>query len=90
MRYTITALTPEPDKLEVMRRSLLAVGAPDDAITITMGTKDLSQHQIRVKTDDLEESESYIEALELAGGEEVTSSEESSVFNAVTLPRQRQ
>lgn len=89
MRYTITALSPTLKTIEIMRQSLLAVGAPGHAITISMGTPDISQHQIQVKTDDLEKSETYRDALELAGGIDVASNEESSVFNAVTMPRRQ-
>lgn len=89
MHYTITALSPTAKVVEVMRQSLLAVGAPGHAITIAVATPDNSSHQIRVSTDDLEKAESYRDALELAGGLEVTSSEESSVFNAVTMPCQQ-
>lgn len=89
MRYTITALSPDMKTVEIMRQSLIAVGAPGNAITVTMGTPDVSHRQILVKTDDLEKSDCYRDALELAGGLEVTSSEESSVFNAVIMPRQQ-
>lgn len=84
MRYTITALSPSTQTIEVMRRSLLAVGAPRDAIFVDPGSPGTSQPQISVKTDNLDASESYREALELAGGLNVTANEESSVLNAVT------
>jgi hypothetical protein len=83
VRYTITALTPSEETIEVMRRSLRALGAPADAISTKRGEPGLSQHHIAVRTDDLELSECYREALELAGGRIVTSSEESSALAAV-------
>lgn len=83
MRYTITALSPSEETIEVMHRSLRALGAPADAITIKRGAPGLSQHHIAIKTDDLELSECYREALELAGGQVVSSTEESSAFVAL-------
>ena len=83
MRYTITALSPSMQTIEVMRRNLLAVGAPRDAIAVDPGHPGTSQPQISVKTDDLDASESYRDALELAGGLNVTSNEESSALKAV-------
>ena len=91
MRYTITAHAPSAETVEVMRQSLLAVGAPRDAIRVDPGSPGAPQPQITVKTDDLEASESYRDALELAGGLNVAANEESSAFTPVdpAQPRSR-
>lgn len=78
MHYTLTALSPSMKSIDIMRDSLLALGAPADSITIKNGSSGNSLNHLAVTTDDLEKSECYREALELAGGHEVTSSEESS------------
>lgn len=83
MRYTIAALATNEQNIDVMRKSLLAVGAPADAITTRPGCVGTSQPQISISTTDLEASESYRDALELAGGTLVSSNEESSTHNAV-------
>lgn len=83
MRYTITALTTNPRTVEVMRNNLLAVGAKRDDITIKLGEPGTSQHHLSIKTDDLKAAEAYRDMLELAGGTSISTSEESSVFNAI-------
>lgn len=83
MRYTIAALGSNERDIDVMCSSLLAAGAPRDAIVIKAGHVGISQPQISVSTSNLEASESYRDALELAGGTVVTSNEESSVHDAI-------
>lgn len=83
MRYTIAALASSEHTIDVMRKSLLAVGAPGNAITTRAGCPGTSQPQISIITDDLQASECYRDALELAGGTLVTSSEESSSHDAI-------
>ena len=83
MRYTIAALGINDRDIEVMRSSLLAVGASRDAIVIQAGLAGISQPHISVSTSNLEESESFREALELSVGALVISHEESSTYDAV-------
>lgn len=83
MRYTVAALALTERDIDIMRSSLLAVGAPRDAIVIRAGRAGISQPQISISTSDLQASECYRDALELAGGTLVTSHEESSVHDAV-------
>ena len=83
MRYTIAALAASELNIDVMRKNLLAVGAPRDSIIIRSGCPGTSQTQISISTTSLEASESYRDALELAGGVLVSSNEESSTHDAI-------
>lgn len=83
MRYTIAALATNERHIEVMRNSLIAVGAPRDAILIRSGRAGISQPQISVSTSDLTASESFRDALESTGGTLVISHEESSAHDAI-------
>ncbi|MBA3699466.1 MAG: hypothetical protein H0W78_11510 [Planctomycetes bacterium] len=84
MRYTISALATSEPLIEVLRQHLLAVGAPNEAIMIASTDRNgLSLAQVSVKTDDLDASQSYRRAMELDGGTQITSSEESSVLNVI-------
>lgn len=83
MRYTITALAADDQTLTLMRQNLLAVGAPRTDIIVRAGDPGVSRPLVSITTSDLEASEVYHDALELAGGVLVTASEESSAYEAV-------
>lgn len=84
MHYTVSALAPSEQAIFTMKQGLLALGARLETIIIRPGRPGHSLPEIAVITADHELAEAYREALQCAGGTMLTSTEESSVHDAIT------